>query len=150
VTSTDAQLELRPPRWARVWVVVFQVVFVSTIASGVVPLRGDPGRAASLLICVFAAALGWRLFRLAAIGTPDGRLVVRNHWRDRTVQRDDVAEVSVASMHRGSLGQCVQLTLRDGSTLRLDVTEVPFRIRRLDRHATAVREWVSGRPRPFG
>jgi hypothetical protein len=150
VTSTDAQLELRPPRWARVWVVVFPIIVAVVLLSDVAPLRGDPGWVTRGFICIFGAALSWRLFRLAAIGTPDGRLVVRNHWRDRTVQRDDIAEVSVRSMHRGSLGQCVQLALRDGSTLRLDVTEVPFRIRRLERHATAVREWVSGRPRPFG
>ncbi len=132
-----------------VWVAVLSVFFVSTIVSGVVPLRGDPGRAASLLICVFAAALGWRLFRLAALGTADGRLVLRNHWRDRTLHRDDVTGVTVERVGRGG-NRSVHLRLRDGSTVGLDVTEVPFLGRgRLERQADEVRAWLSERPGPF-
>ena len=149
MTTTDAQLTLRPPVWARVWVVVFPVVLGTAIVSGAVPLRGESGWAARLLFCVFAAALSWRLFRLAALGTPDGRLVVRNHWHNRTLHRDDITGVAVARVHRGSLGKSVQLTLSDGASLRLDVTEAPFGTRRLERDAAAVQEWVSGRPQPF-
>ena len=148
MTSADVLLELGQPRWARVWFVVFPVLFAFVGLSGTLPLRGDPGPALRLSLCLFAAALSWRLFRLAAIGTPDGRLVVRNHWRDRTLHRDDVADVVVGRVLGGS-NRSVQLRLRDGSTVRLDVTEVPFSSRRLERQAAQVREWVEGRPQPF-
>ncbi len=149
MTTADVRLELRQPLWARAWFVVLPIVAWTVLLSGVVPLRGDPGWATRIFMCVLVAALFWRLFRLAAIGTSDGRLVVRNHWRDRTLHRDDVAEISVADMHRSSFRKSVQLTLLDGSTLRLDVSEVPFGTRRLERQAAAVREWVSGRQQPF-
>ena len=148
VTSTEQQLTLRPPLWAQVWVVVFFTVFAAINLSGVIPLRGDPNWGARIFLCLFGVVLGWRLFRLAAIGTSDGRLVVRNHWRDRTLHRDDVADVVVGRVLGGS-NRSVQLRLRDGSTVRLDVTEVPFSSRRLERQAARVREWVEGRPQPF-
>ncbi len=75
--------------------------------------------------------------------------MVRNRWHDRAVQRDDIAEVSVCGVHRGGFGKFVELTLRDGPTLRLDVTEAPLSPRRLERQAAEVRQWVSGRPQPF-
>ena len=127
----------------------FPIVAWTVLLSGVVPLRGDPGWAIRIVMSLLVAALCWRLFRLAAIGTTEGRLVVRNHWRDRTLHRQDVAEVSVASVHRGSFGKAVALTLRDGSSVRLDVTEAPFGTRRLERQASQVREWVEGRPQQF-
>ncbi len=148
MTPVDVQITLRPPLWARVWVVAFPLLLPVWV-SGILPLRGDPGWPVRVLICVFAAVVSWRLFRLAAIGTSDGRLVVRNHWYDRTVHRDDIADVSVGHLRRSSFQKSVALILRDGSTLRLDVTEGPFGTRRLEGQAAEVREWVSGRPRPF-
>ena len=148
MTAADVRLELRQPRWARAWFVAFPIFMGVVVLSGVVPLRGDTGWPSRLFFVLFAAALGWRLFRVAAIGTADGRLVVRNHWRDRTLHRDDVADVTVGRVH-GGLNRSVRLYLRDGSTVLLDVTEVPFSSRRLERHTAEVREWVSGRPRPF-
>jgi hypothetical protein len=128
-------------------VVAFPLIVATFGLSGVVPLRGDPGRLPVLAFCAFAAVLGWRLFRLAAIGTSDGRLTIRNHWRDRTVVRDDVTEVHVG---RGgsSWNRAVLLRLRDGSTVRLDVTETQFGTRRLEEQAHHVRAWVSGAPQP--
>jgi hypothetical protein len=86
-------------------------------------------------------------FRLAAIGTADGRLILRNHWRDRTLDRGDIAEVSVERRF-GSSNRSVAVLVRDGSTVRLDVTETPFAgpfRGRLERQAAEVREWVEGR-----
>jgi hypothetical protein len=130
-------------------VVVFPTVLAVVLLFDLLALRGDPGWPVRIVICVFGAGLSWRLFRLAAIGTSDGRLVVRNHWSDRTVQRDDIAAVSVSDLRGSSFRKSVGLTLRDGSALRLEVTEVLFSTRRLERQAAEVREWVSGRPRPF-
>ena len=146
MTTSDAPLELRPPRWARVWVVAFPLVTSIVVLLDLVPLQGDPGWPMRIFWCTFAAALGWRLFRLAAIGTPDGRLVVRNHWQDRTLHRDDVGEVEVARRGAGP-NRSVRLELRDGSAVRLDVTE-HFLGRPVDRAAAAVRHWLREPPAP--
>ena len=144
----DGALELRPPLWARVWVVAFPLVASVVLLFDLVPLHGDPGRPMRIFLCTFAAGLGWRLFRLAAIGTPDGRLVVRNHWRDRTLHRDDVVEAAV-ERRGGGPNRSVRLTLRDGSEVRLDVTEHVLG-RPVERSAAAVRGWLSGQPAPTG
>ena len=148
MTSTDAQLRLRPPLWARTWVVVFPVLMGVVLLSGLLPLRGNPGWPLRIALLAFGAALSWRLFRLAAIGTSDGRLVVRNHWGDRTVERGDITSVEIASTHTGPSNVAVRLGLRDGTALPLHVTEVPFRGgpfgRKLEREAAAVQAWVDG------
>ena len=149
MTTANAALVIRPPWWTRAWVVAFPLIVATLGLSGVVPLRGDPGRLPILAFCAFAAVLGWRLFRLAAIGTSDGRLTIRNHWRDRTVVRDDVTEVHVGRGAASSWNRAVLLRLRDGSTMRLDVTEMPFGTRRLEQQADQVRAWVSGTPQPY-
>jgi hypothetical protein len=148
VDTADAGLTIRPPGWTRAWVVAFPLVVAALGLSGVVPLRGDPGRLPVLAFCAFAAVLGRRLFRLAALGTSDGRLTVRNHWRDRTVVRDVITEVHVG---RGisSWNRAVLLRPRDDSTVRLDVTETQFGTRRLEQQAHQVRAWVSGTPQPY-
>ena len=144
----DAALRLRPPLWARIWVVLFPLVLAVLLLFDLVQWRGDPGWPTRIAISAFGAALGWRLFRLAALGTPDGRLVVRNHWRDRTPARDEIVEVAVAGIP-GRPNRSVRLQLRNGSSVLLDVTEAPSFLRGgLDRQAAAVREWVDGRPAP--
>ena len=153
MTSTDARLRLRPPLWAQLWVAVFPPFFLCFFLFAVRPSDG-PTWVGALVAAVLAPLLAWRLFRLAAIGTADGRLVVRNVWRDRTLQRDEIESVTVdrAYRGRGSTNQSVYVVLRDGTRVRLDVTEVPFRTLfggRLERDAEAVREWVAGRPQPF-
>jgi len=149
VTATDAVLRLRTPTWARVWLVVFPIGLACLFLFVIRP-QGNLWLGA-FVVFVLGPALAWRLFRLAAIGTSDGRLVVRNHWRDRTLHRADVVEVGV-ERRAGSSNHAVALRLADGSTLRLEVTETPFAgpfRSRLDRDARAVRDWVSGRPQPF-
>jgi hypothetical protein len=109
--------------------------------------------AATAAFALFGTLLAWRLFQQGAFGTVDGRLVVRNLWRTTTVRREDIAEVTAVRGPRGtSSGWAVCLTLHTGAVVRLDVTQVPLRgplRRRLDRHLTAVREWVADRPQPF-
>ena len=144
MTTADVQLELRPPRWARAWAVVFPALFAGFFLFVVRP-QGNVWLGA-FVVFVFAPALSWRLFRLAALGTADGRLVVRNHWRDRVVPRDDIAEVGV-ERHARAANRSVTLRLRDGGAVRLDVTETPFAgpfRGRLERQAAEVREWVKG------
>jgi hypothetical protein len=152
VTTTDVQLRLRPPLWARAWVVVFPFVFAWFLLFVVRPDEG-PVWVGALLAFVLSPLLAWRMFRLAAIGTADGRLVVRNLWRTTTVRREDIAEVAAARAARGSSsGWAVHVGLRTGAVVRLDVTQVPLRgplRRRLAGHVAEVREWVSGRPQPF-
>ena len=149
MTAIDAQLELRPPVWARAWAVVFPVLFAGFL---LVVLRPEgPVRLIAPGMAIACALLGWRLFRTSAVGTAAGVLLVRNHWRDRTVTRAEVADVEVAR-DRGSSARCVTLRLRDGSSLRLEVTETPFAgpfRARLERQAGQVRDWVAGAPRPY-
>jgi hypothetical protein len=150
VTIADAQLSLRTPVWARVWTAVFPVILVFLFLF-VIPRENGPAWLGGLVALVLAPVLSWRLFRLAAVGRSDGLMSIRNHWRDRTVRRDDIAEVRV-HQSAGSSNRSVALALRDGSIIRLDVTEVPFGgpfKARLDRQAAEVRAWVEGRPRPF-
>lgn len=129
---------------------VFPIAVTAVVLSDLVPLRGDPGWATRLFICALCAALAWRLFRLAAIGTPDGRLTVRNHWSTRSFAREEIAGVEIDRADgRFGRGWAIWLQLADGSHHRLDVSEVPFRrlfAGRLDHDAEALRMWLAGRP----
>jgi len=149
VTEPVADLALRPPTWLRAFVAVFPIAFAAFFLVAVRP--DGPVWIGAVAVFVFAPLLAWRQFRLAAIGTADGRLVVRNQWRDRTLDRAAVAEVGV-DRRAGSTNRSVTLRLRDGSALRLDVTETPFAgpfRGRLDRQAAAVQAWVDGTPQPY-
>jgi hypothetical protein len=150
VTSSTAGLVLRPPLWARVWAAGFPFLFLGVLLLGVRP--EGPARPIALGMVVLVCLLAWRLFRVAAVGTADGTLLVRNHLRDHTLDRSDIREVSVARLRGGTGNLTVQLALQDGSTVGLAVTEVPFRAffgRRLERDADGVRAWVSGHPQPY-
>jgi hypothetical protein len=151
VTSTDVELRLRPPLWARIWCVVFPVLVVGFTFLGQRP-RGS-AVALGAAFCACAVLLGWRFLQQAVIGRAGGGLLVRNLWGSRSLLRDDVTDVTVARMQSApgsSWG--VLLHLRDGSPLRLDVTQVPlFRgpLRtRLERQAAEVREWVTDPAQP--
>jgi hypothetical protein len=146
MTTADAQLSLRPPAWARGWLVAFPVLFVLFAVFVVRPREGG-SVAMTVFLCVFAVALSWRLSSLHVTGTPDGRLVVRNHWRSRMLHRDEITGVGVARVPGRTGNRAVALDLRDGSTLRLDVTQapgLPFLRSRLDEQAAAIEGWRSG------
>jgi hypothetical protein len=146
VTSADVQLRIRPPRWARVWVAAFPFVFAGFFLFVVRPdgnlwLGG-------FVVFLFCPALAWRLFRLAAIGMADGTLVVRNHWHDQRLNRDDIAAVRVDRAKGSQPTRAVHVFLHDGTTVGLDVTE-SWGSRSLQRHEAAVRAWLFERPQPF-
>ena len=152
MTSADVQLHLRSPLWARAWVVAFPVLLVPAGVFVVRPGGSGWSLVRGIGVAVFTGLLCWRLYRLATIGRADGRLVVRNHWRDRTLHRDDIARVTAGQELGRGTNRSVRLLLRDGSTVALDVTATSFRAMhsdRLERQAEQVRAWVSGRPQPF-
>jgi hypothetical protein len=134
VTTSDGQLELRPSRSARAWEVAFPFVLAGFFF---LILRPDGTGQWTLVAAVLALACvqGWRRFRLAAIGTADGRLLVRSLYRDRSLDRRDIAEVGVASRF---LSRAVRLRLQDGSFVWLDVTHSG----RLEESAELVDAWV--------
>jgi hypothetical protein len=147
----DIQIALRPPAVLRVWVAIFPVLFLAFLVVVVAP---EGGTRTWIFAGGFAvtALLGWRLFRLAALGTADGRFVVRNHWQDRTLRREDIADVAVGrAVGRGGTSRSVLLLVHDGTSVPLDVTATSFRANvptRLQQQAAAVRAWVSGGHQP--
>jgi hypothetical protein len=147
VITTDLQLALRPPAWVRVLVVLFAAAVPCYVRFGVDPVRGDGSWIVAAGAFLITAVLAWRLARLAVLGTADGRLVVRNYRRDRTVHRGDVDRVVIDVARTG---WSVQLELIDGSVAPLDATSTPLRPMfgaRLERQADAVRDWF-GTTRP--
>jgi len=139
VTTSDEGLALRPSRSARAWEVAFPVVLAGFFLFIVRP-EGAGQWTVVAAVLVIACVQGWRRFRLAAIGTADGRLLVRNLWRDRVLDRRDIAEVGVAAR---LLSRAVRLRLQDGSFVWLDVTHSG----RLEESAELVDAWVRD-PRP--
>jgi hypothetical protein len=139
VTGAQVQLELRPSRGARAWEVAFPIVM-----AGFFLFVGRPDGAGQWTVVAVLLALtcvqGWRWFRLAAIGTDDGRLLVRNLYRDRWLDRRDIAEVEVAPR---VLGRAVRLRLEDDSRVWMDVT--PARAR-LEEQAAELRAWLDDQP----
>ncbi|TFV77716.1 hypothetical protein E4P40_18710 [Blastococcus sp. CT_GayMR20] len=147
----DVRLSLRPPTWLRVWVAVFPLLFVVFLVVVVAP---EQGARAWIFAGGFAvtALLGRRLFRLAVLGTADGRLVVRNHWQDHTLRREDIADVTVGQgVGRGGTNRSVRVLLHGGASVPLEVTATSFRPNvptRLQHQAEAVRTWVSAGAQP--
>lgn len=144
MTTAAEPLHLRPPVWARAWIVAFLPVWLWVFPTGD---RGVSGSTVlGVLVAGLAVGFAARLFVMAAVGTPDGRLTVRNHWSTRTFERGEVtgAEVDrVGGRLGGEWG--VWLRLADGSRHLLDVTRVPFRglsAGRLERDLAAVCTWL--------
>jgi hypothetical protein len=82
----------------------------------------------------------------------DGRLVVRNRFSTRTLQRTDVDRVLVGGQASLDNPRRVELLLTDGEVLPLVGTEAPplpgVRAR-LERDAEQLRAWVTGTPTPY-
>ena len=147
VTTTAPRLALHPPAWTRVLVVLSAAAVPFYVRFVIDPVRGDRSWLVAAGAFLVTAALSWRLARLAALGTADGRLVVRNYLR--TVDRRDVDRVVIDAAR---IGWSVQLELVDGSVVPLDATGTPLRPlfgARLERQADAVRAWAEGQPQPF-
>ena len=97
---------------------------------------------------VFAALVSWQQLRLAVIGTDDGRLVVRNRWSTRRLDREEISGAGITDM--SGFASAVSLQLRDGSGLALDATEgIRSRRGRMERDAAALRAWLQQRPQPY-
>ena len=148
MTAADPELHIRPPLWARAWIVVFLPVWIWVSFSQ----SDGPG---AVLFAAFGVALGARLFVMGAVGTADGRLTVRNQFTTRTFYRDELADAVVDRADgRIGTGWTVWLVLRDGSRHRVQLTEVPFRPGfdgALAREAARLRAWIQapGHPQPF-
>ena len=143
--TTGRPLDIRPPAWARVLGPLFLVVWVAWFLLG----EQAPVRPLGLAVALLAVLVVGRLFFTSVIGTPDGRLTVRNVWSTRTFAREEIDGVGVDRVPRR--GWAVLLVLADGGTHRLDVTEAPFlgpSQAVLERQAGEVRAWLEGRPPP--
>jgi hypothetical protein len=150
VTSADVHLRIRPPAWTRGLLAVFPLLVFAFVRFVLEPEDGGGSWLRSLGAAAFAAVLAWRMGGLQVVGTADGRLVVRNHWSTRLVHRHDIVDVTIGRL-QGVPNKSVLLHLRDGSDLRLDVTDgLPLGPNsRMERQVGQVRAWVSGRPQPF-
>ena len=134
MTTSDERLALRPSRSALIWEVTFPVVLAVFLLLVARP-QGSGQWTVVAAVLALAGVQGWRRFRLAAIDTGDGRLLVRNLWRDLTLDRRDIAEVDAAPR---VLSRAVRLRLEDGSFVWLDVTHSG----RLEESADRVAAWV--------
>ncbi|WP_345711900.1 PH domain-containing protein [Kineococcus glutinatus] len=116
---------MRAPRWTRIYICLFAVVWLGLLGSFAVQgLReADPGA----LITVPMAALGIFLFSglfLLRTRTEAGELVVRNVMRTRRIRREDVEDVRTGKPQGGPLtvGEAVLVLVRDGSMVSLEAT----------------------------
>jgi hypothetical protein len=149
VTAVDPELRIRPPLWARAWIVLFLPAWLWILFQ-----QSDPPGVVGWLVAALGVALGVRMVVMGAVGAPDGRLTVRNQFTTRTFSRDELADAVVDRADgRFGAGWSVWLVLRDGSRHRVQLTDVPFRpgfTGVLERHAAALRAWIHapGRPQP--
>jgi hypothetical protein len=83
---------------------------------------------------------------MAVLSTPDGRLLVRNQLRSRTLDRSEIEDVrrSAAGLLNGSFSG-LQLLLTDGSVLALQASAPPFlgfRKRAVEQQQEQLRRWL--------
>jgi hypothetical protein len=149
VTTVGPEVCLRPPLWARVWIVGFVPFWVWGW------FTFQEGRHPGVLVwavAVLVLALGARMLVVGAVGSSDGRLTVRNQFSTRTFRREELADAVVdrANGPRG-FGWAVFVVLRDGSRHQVQVTQTPFRAffhERLERDAERLRMWIRADGRP--
>ncbi len=118
-------LDVRAPRWARVYICCFAALWLGLLASFAV--RGLREGDAGALITVPMAAVGvflfTRFFRLRA-RTQGEELLVRNTMRTRRIRRADVEDVRTGTPQGGplSIGEAVLVLVRDGSIVSVEAT----------------------------
>ncbi len=150
MSAASPDLHIRPPLWARVWIVVFLPAWLWIFFQ-----QSDGPGAIGWLVAVFGVTLGARLLVMGAVGTADGRLMVRNQFTTRDFHRDELADAVVDRANgRFGTGWTVWLVLHDGSRHRIQVAETPFRpglTSALERHAAGLQAWIhaAGGPQPF-
>ena len=127
---------IRPPLWARVYVVAFGIVWLAALGWAARRAHG-----ASLAIAIGMALVGalivWRVFRLGVDAEGD-RLLVRNNVRTLTLTRDEVQDLRSGTPPNMPIGgRCIFAVTADGGLTSLDVTIRPTLLpasrRRLER-----------------
>lgn len=148
MTSTDAPLRIRPPLWARVFVVLFVPFWLWIWFTQ----RSEGADVVGWLVAAFGVALAVRMLVMGVVGTADGRLTVRNQFTTRTFDRTELADAVVDRADgRIGTGWTVWLVLRDGGRHRIQLTETPFLPgfkTLLARDAARVRTWIQAGNRP--
>ena len=141
MTAVQPALRITAPLWARAFIVLFLLAWVWIWATQV---HGRP--IAGWLAAAGGVLLGARMFVMGAVGSPDGRLTVRNQFSTRTFDRHELSDAVVdrANGPRGS-GWAVFLVLADGSRHPVQITQAPllrlFALR-LERDADRLRRWI--------
>jgi hypothetical protein len=150
----DVELELRQPPAARV---LYAASFVMAVVIVIVFISQDFSRAGvfAVVFPLFLAgivAVNVATVRSRAWAHADGRLVVRNRFRTRTLQRTDVDRVLVGGAAGLASPRRIEVLLTDGQVLPLVGTEAPplpgVRAR-LERDADLLRAWAAGTPTPY-
>ena len=141
MTTIGPALRIRPPLWARAALALFAVAWV------VLWLTGLRDQRIGWILAPAGLVITYRTATMGVVGTPDGRLVVRNQLYTRTFRREDLADAVVDRAARGGWpsGWVVWLAERDGSRSRVQVTEAPVRSAlgaRLDETAEQLRGWI--------
>ncbi|WP_432540702.1 hypothetical protein [Kineococcus sp. SYSU DK002] len=118
-------LDVRAPRWARIYTVVFATAWLSLLGS--LAVRGLRDGDAGALVTVPMAAVGIVLFSrllLLRARTHGEELVVRNALRTRRIRRADVEDVRTGAPRGGPLtvGEAVLVLVRDGSMVSVEAT----------------------------
>jgi hypothetical protein len=82
-----------------------------------------------LIFLVFGASVLFRTYRMSVRLGP-AELVVRNRFRTRRIQRDDIAGFRVAPVRLQPFLRSVRVVLRDGRIVPLEVSERTSLLRR--------------------
>jgi len=122
----EPAVSIRPPLWSRVLLAAIAAVG-GLILTGGIGISVARGHGTAVLVLAAFASL-WltmliRSVRTAVFTTADGRLVVRNVGRTRTLDRSQVAEVRLPTGPADVLGgNVLRLVLTDGKVVRLEAT----------------------------
>ena len=143
------QLTLRLPKPLRIYVAVFMTVWTGFVLAGVVAAVAAETVAAviPLVMLVFGGWIGYRLFNLSVVATPQ-ELIIRNYLATRRVAKDQVEGFRVGSPPMGSVGKAIVTLIRDDTVVSMDATARPFRWlggeRQLNRALSDLRDWLTG------
>jgi len=148
--SLRPAVEIRTPLFARIASGVMAVVGVVLLAADLVVggVRNSDWAAALFLsaFLVVWLTIVVRTARMAVLSTPDGRLLVRNQLRSRTLDRSEIEDVrrSSGGFLSGSMVG-LQLLLTDGSVLALQAVLPPlfgFRRQTVEQQQEQLRQWL--------
>jgi hypothetical protein len=158
LVSTD--IEILMPRWARVSIVGFGVVwcgfglFVAVLAA----VSGSPLALIPVGMVAVGGSLGFRLVGLRTLARDD-QLVIRNYARTHRVGRAMVRDFTISkdggvsvAPHAFSIGWTfvIETQLADGRIIPMEVTRwpriVPWAAPQLERQLSDLRDWAQRLP----